>query len=216
MLKYARYLEYDVNAYPFTQILEREIFKIHPLEHLHVFWQAHKKKRGGSGELVYEDNLRLRDLMQRLPDDSLFYRLYHAFILNEIAPLYGKKISYSNHPQMRVHLASTVSVSKWHRDVDITGRHDQINVFLPFTHCADSNALWCESDYGQGDYHPLVMTYGQAFLFDGGYLTHGTVENTTGRTRVSLDFRFAPLPSAQGITPPWSDILAGRQQSFSS
>lgn len=210
MLKNACYLEYDVNVYPFAWILEHEVFKIRPLERLHVFWSAQKERQGGSSKLVYEDNLTLRNLMQRQPDDSSFYKLYHAFILREIAPLYGGKISYSNHPQMRVHLAGTSSVSKWHRDVDITNRPDQINVFLPFTSCSGTNALWCESNYGLGDYHPVPMTYGQAFLFDGGYLMHGSVENTSNATRVSLDFRFAPLKRLQPIASPWSDVLAGR------
>ncbi len=210
MLKYACYLEYDVKTYPFARILESEVFKIRPLEQLHLFWRAHKKRQGGNDEPTYKDNLTLRGLMQKQPDHSLFYKLYHAFILKEIAPLYGGKISYSHHPQMRVHMAGTPSVSKWHRDVDITGRDDQINVFLPFTHCSGSNALWCESDYRLGDYHPLAMSYGQAFLFDGGYLMHGSVENTSGLTRVSLDFRFAPTSQPQDIASPWSDILAGR------
>ncbi len=210
MLKYACYLDYDVNVYPFARILEREVFKIRPLEQLHIFWQSQKKRQYGKDDLTYADNLALRSLMQKLPDDSSFYKLYHTFILQKIVPLYGHKLSYSTHPKMRVHLAGTPSASKWHRDVDITKRPDQINVFLPFTNCFDTNALWCESDYGKGDYQPLPIAYGQALLFDGGYLTHGTLTNTTDVTRISLDFRFAP--TAQHVARPWSAILAGRPQ----
>lgn len=54
MLKYACYLEYDVKVYPFVRILEREVFKIRPLEQLHVFWKAEKKKRGWHDELIVE------------------------------------------------------------------------------------------------------------------------------------------------------------------
>jgi hypothetical protein len=210
MLKFARYLEYDVASYPFARILEREVFRVRPLEQLHIFWRAQKKRQGGGDEPTYADNLTLRGLMQRQPDDSGLYKLYHAFIIREIAPLYGGKISYTNHPQMRVHLAGTPSVSKWHRDVDVTHRSDQINVFLPFTNCFGTNTLWCESDYGIQDYQPLPMTYGQAFFFDGGYLMHGSVANTSDVTRVSLDFRFAPI-SRHGALP-WSAILAGRSR----
>ena len=109
---------------------------------------------------------------------------------------------------MRVHLAGTPDVSKWHRDVDVTGRTDQINAFLPFTRCFDGSALWCESDYGRGDYAPLQMEYGRLYLFDGGYLAHGTMPNATDCTRISLDFRFALADgTSAGL---WSEILAAR------
>jgi hypothetical protein len=50
--------------------------------------------------------------MRQLSDDSLFYKLYHAWIARMVAPKYGLKISYSAHPKMRVHLAGTGSVSE--------------------------------------------------------------------------------------------------------
>jgi hypothetical protein len=207
MLANAIYLEYDIARYPFAAILEREVFNVRPLADLHRFWGDHKRRSGGDGSLEYRDNLALRGVMQRLPDDSSFRRLYHAFVRHEIAPHYGRTISYSNGPKMRVHLAGTPSVSAWHHDVAVTHRPEQINVFLPFTDCCETNALWCESDYGRGDYQPVPLVYGQALLFDGGYLSHGSVPNRTNATRVSLDFRFAPKRS---VERPWCDVLAGR------
>jgi ectoine hydroxylase-related dioxygenase (phytanoyl-CoA dioxygenase family) len=34
------------------------------------------------------------------------------------------------------------------------------------------------------------VRYGEVLIFDGGYLSHGTVSNQTQTTRVSLDMRF--------------------------
>jgi hypothetical protein len=208
MLSHAQIVSYDTTEYPFAWVLECMVFKVRPLHELHQHWRRHKARIDGNSEIGYSDNLGLRKMMQDVPEDSLFLRLYHKFVRSVLAPLYGGKISYSSRPKMRVHLAGTGGVSKWHRDVDVTHRPDQVNAFLPFTPCFDSCALWCESEYGKGDYRPISLEYGQLLLFDGGYLEHGTVPNTTDSTRVSLDFRFAPLNDQ--VEPPWSEILAGR------
>jgi ectoine hydroxylase-related dioxygenase (phytanoyl-CoA dioxygenase family) len=55
----------------------------------------------------------------------------------------------------------------------------------------DTNTIWVETDYGRGDYVPVPVSYGEILLFDGGWLLHGSVPNTTPVTRVSFDFRFA-------------------------
>lgn len=213
MLKYAQHLPYSTQKFPFAQILEEQVFKFKPLSKLHEHWLFYKqRKHGKKARLVYADNLHLRSLMQNLPDHAPFYKLYYRFVQHVIAPLFGGKIAYSNHPKMRVHLAGTPSVSKWHRDVDITKRPDQINVFLPFTPCFDTNTLWCESSYHLKDYQPIPIAYGEALIFDGGYLSHGTIANTTNTTRVSLDFRFAV--KTNNIKAPWSQILEGRSENM--
>lgn len=207
MLSRAITISYDTSVFPFADLLETRIFKTSPLSELHKSYRRFKRKRFGSDDLGYRDNLDLRKLMQDQSDDSSLIKLYRCFVAKVIAPNFGGRISYSSRPKMRVHLAQTPSVSKWHRDVDVTGRYDQINAFLPFTTCRDEAALWCESDYGLGDYSPIPLEYGQIFLFDGGCLSHGTVANSTNLTRVSLDFRFAPEGN---IVTPWSEILGGR------
>lgn len=102
--------------------------------------------------------------MQALPDDSPFYILHHKWIAELVAPKFGKRIRYSAHPKMRVHLAGTSSVSDFHRDADVTGRSDQINCYLPFTDVFDSDTLWAESAYGLQDYHPINLRYGEALI----------------------------------------------------
>ncbi|HEX3683229.1 MAG TPA: hypothetical protein VHU83_11895 [Bryobacteraceae bacterium] len=187
----ARSLAYDTREFPFAKWLAANLFKVPRLDKLHE--QATRFRPAGHAVSVlsYDDNLRLRDLMQQLEDKSYFYRLYHRFAVQVIGGEFGGKIAYSNHPKMRVHLAGTPTVSKWHRDVDVTKRPDQINVWLPFTDSFGGNSLWIETDYGRGDYRPVDVRYGQALLFDGGFLEHGTVTNDTNVTRISLDFRFS-------------------------
>lgn len=184
-------LAYDTKRYPFAAWLAAALFKVPALDELHQHWRQHKLARGASGELGYADNLRLRALMQRLPDDAPFYTLYRAFVRRVIAPAFGGRISYASHPKMRVHLAGTPTVSRWHRDVSVTKRPELITVWLPFTDAFAGNTLWIESGYGTGDHRPIDVAYGQALIFDGGYLEHGTVANDSGRSRVSADFRFS-------------------------
>jgi len=59
------------------------------------------------------------------------------------------------------------------------------------------NTLWVESDYGLRDFQPVDVPYGAALIFDGGSLEHGTVNNDTHSTRISIDFRFSLKNSKQ-------------------
>jgi hypothetical protein len=189
----ASLIAYDTTRFPFAGWLARALFRVSQLDELHDAWRRHKAAKGLSSELGYADNLRLRALMQQLPDDSPFYTLYRGFVRRVIAPAFGGRISYASHPKMRVHLAGTPTVSKWHRDVTVTMRPELITVWLPFTSAFGSNTLWVESGYGTADHRPIDVAYGQALIFDGGYLEHGTVANCTAKSRVSVDFRFSTI-----------------------
>ena len=110
------------------------------------------------------DNLTLRRLMQDLPDDSPFYRLYRHFMWKVLAPTVGQPLSYSSHPKMRVHLPDTPSVSSFHSDVPVTKRIDQVNLWMPFTDVDDTATLWLESFYRRGDYAPFWCATGSTHL----------------------------------------------------
>lgn len=198
-------LSYDIQKYPFQQILASHVFGVKKLDELHLDWLAKTNKT----TLEYADNLYLRKIMQDLPDDSVLYKLYKRWVAKVLAPNFAGKISFSNRPKMRVHLANTSSVSNFHRDADVTGKPHQINCYLPFTDVYDTNTIWCEQDYGQTNYAPLCLKYGEALLWDGGMLTHGTFANKTAHTRISCDFRFHPLDPLS-LQPPWSDIISNR------
>ncbi len=198
-------LDYDTEKYPFQQILAKHVYKVPEINQLHKVW----KKQSGKEKLTYKDNLRLRKLMQQQPDDSLFYRVYHKWIARVLSPHFGCRIRYSAHPKMRVHLAGTGCVSDFHRDVEVTKRYDQINCYLPFTDVYQTSTLWCEMDYNEENYQPLNLKYGQALLWDGGCLKHGTYFNKTDNTRLSCDFRFTPKDLAI-VKSPWRDILSSR------
>lgn len=184
-------IKYDPQEWPFAEILKRDVFKVPRLENLHDFILAKKKRLGYKIRLSNEDNLAMRQLMRNQKDDSPFYQLYRHFMVKILAPLVGQSLTYSSHPEMRVHLAGTASASAFHNDVSVTNRVDQINFWMPFTDVYDTATLWVESDYGLADYQPIPVKYGQVLIFDGGYLDHGTKTNTTNTTRISIDMRFS-------------------------
>ena len=199
---------YSTKKYPFAPILERQVFRVPRLSRLHRYLRATRERKRIDKPLCHGDNLALRRHMQEQPEESLLYQTYFRFVYHFIAPRFQGKISYSHHPKMRVHLSETKSVSGWHRDADVTKRPEQLTVWLPFTDCDDTNTLWIESDYGKKDFRPVKVDYGQVLVFDGGYLEHGTVANTTDRTRVSLDFRFC---STRETLPPLARRLLDRR-----
>ncbi|MGK5547437.1 phytanoyl-CoA dioxygenase family protein [Streptomyces sp. URMC 127] len=122
---------------------------------------------------------------------------FRAFVETTAQSVLGPLSWYQDPPIFRVHFPGTDSVSPLHKDRDFTPsratlsslRRRYHNVWVPLTDVRDGCALWLESSEGSGDYAPVSLDYGQAFIFDGMNLTHGSVRNDTGRTRVSLEFR---------------------------
>jgi hypothetical protein len=63
---------------------------------------------------------------------------------------------------------------------------------VPLTPSFGTNALYTESHPGKEDWHPLLAkSVGIGFLWDGARCLHYTMENTTNKTCVSLNFRIA-------------------------
>ncbi|RVD79584.1 streptomycin biosynthesis enzyme StrG [Pseudomonas koreensis] len=183
-------VEYDTVAFPFQQIVARDIYGVSELALLHRA-QAEREQWRGDERAGYHANLRLRERMKGLAEDCQLYQAYHGFARSVIAAAFGGKIAYANQPKWRVHLAHTCSVSAWHCDAQVTRRSDQLTVWVPFVDVDEGCAMHVETGYGRGDFAPVTLRYGQALIFDGGYLAHGTVHNHTEVTRVSMDMRFA-------------------------
>jgi hypothetical protein len=190
----ARLLSYDTGKYPFAKTIHA-IMQCNQLNKLHVFeYMKLKDSASKSRVFSFNYNMELREKLKKMDDNTAFYQLYHKWVKEIFSPLFENKISYNSHPSFRVHMAGTPSISAWHTDFEVTGRKDQITVWVPFTDAFDTNTIWMESDYGKGDYAPVHVKYGEALLFDGNCLSHGSVSNATELSRLSFDFRFKPKP----------------------
>jgi ectoine hydroxylase-related dioxygenase (phytanoyl-CoA dioxygenase family) len=53
----------------------------------------------------------------------------------------------------------------------------------------ETTAIWAETLPGLGDYHPLNVEKGNILAFNGNMCNHGNKINSTGKSRISFDFR---------------------------
>jgi hypothetical protein len=116
---------------------------------------------------------------------------YRSFVLELLGDMVSGISSYQSPPSFRFHYCGRSS-SVFHRDRDFGVEDGRINVWVPLTSVWGENSLWLESDIGAKNYKPIVLKLGQALIFDGVNLGHGSMINTTDSTRVSFDFRFLP------------------------
>jgi len=116
---------------------------------------------------------------------------YRSFILELLGDTVSGISSYQSPPSFRFHYCGRSS-SVFHRDRDFGVEDGRLNVWVPLTSVWGENSLWVESDVGAKNYKPIVLKLGQALVFDGVNLGHGSMINTTDSTRVSFDFRFLP------------------------
>ncbi|HEX8830532.1 MAG TPA: hypothetical protein VF705_05165 [Longimicrobium sp.] len=118
--------------------------------------------------------------------------LLHRFVRRVVEPVFGPISSYQDHACLRIHMQGGGSISRFHRD-DAWGQRAGVqNVWIPFTRVWGSNTLWVESEPGRGDFAPVSLNYGEAVVFPGAELEHGSVANNSGSTRVSADVRVTP------------------------
>lgn len=208
-----KFVEYDTAKYPFARIFAERVARAPDLSRFHEVFLKRKLDGGGAeAAITYQDNIATRALLKRAAQEPWFFKLYRAFVVNIIGPLFGGHLTYNWPPVFRVHMGGSPSISALHRDTEVTGRHDLIAVWVPFVDTFGANTIWIEKEYGSRDLAPVAVNYGQALMFDSGYLWHASVPNTTDVTRFSMDFRVASKPG--GAEPPDLGILAARPPGY--
>ena len=118
-------------------------------------------------------------------------QLYAAFVSDVLREVVGEIAAYQSPPSFRFHYCGLGS-SVFHRDKDFGVEDGRVNVWVPLTEVWGDNSLWIENAVGTKNYRPVQMSPGQALIFDGVNLSHGSKINTTHSTRISFDFRVLP------------------------
>jgi hypothetical protein len=122
-----------------------------------------------------------------------FLNLYREFVAHVVEQNYKSNdgdILYQKTPTFRVHLPENLAVGAFHCDSDFNHPDGEENYIIPITKMYGTNTVWCESDVGLLDFHPIPrLQIGELFMFNGNKLRHGNLVNKTGETRVSMDFR---------------------------
>jgi ectoine hydroxylase-related dioxygenase (phytanoyl-CoA dioxygenase family) len=117
---------------------------------------------------------------------------YDNFIKDFIRNRYQESIVYQKRPTFRIHMPGNVAVGEFHKDKHYQHSIWETNYWLPFTDAFSTNTIWIESEEDKGDFSPIELGWGELLIFDGSNLNHGNKPNTTGVSRVSIDFRIMP------------------------
>ena len=171
---------YDTSRYDFRGWARRALGD--DLEHLH--------QRPHPQPLMWQRGRAYRELLEATSCDPAFQDLLGAFMGEAVSRIAGPVISYQKKPAVRVALSDCGSISGFHRDIEAGQHPDASNLWIPMTSVSGANALWIETEPDSDRYRPVPLEYGEAMIFDGGHVRHGSVANDTGSTRVSIDVRF--------------------------
>lgn len=125
-----------------------------------------------------------------------------------------KEVVFQAVPILRVSPPSTVPMGRRHKDRDYGHQPGQVNFWMPLCSAFGANSLFVEADNAHGASHPLEGDWGDIHRFYGNGLYHHTVPNTTGTTRISLDFRVVPMPLYDDDWPASRGRRNGQQQFF--
>lgn len=143
--------------------------------------------------------LRLRETDQKTKWHERYYSLfqeslsmlYQSFVLKQISPLFPEPIYFQSIPSLRIHLPNNLAVGEFHRDIDYGHPQEEVNFWLPLTKANGTSAPLIED--GDGSLVSLNSDVGEILSFDAANRRHGNVINTTGQSRVSIDFRVLPV-----------------------
>jgi len=193
-LRVERSFLFDVETYPLHQILANTI----GVEDLSLIHQHEE-----------QDKRALLSKLLNLNSRKEFHECYDNFVTSICIPLihsqgvsdnlFSTRFSgqqevcyrYQAFPCIRVMKPGEFSIGP-HCDMVYGHSIANINFHIPLTPTFGTNALYTETHPGKEDWHPLTAkSLGLGYIFDGARCLHFSLENTTNRTRVSLDFRIA-------------------------
>jgi len=183
--------KYDVEKYP-LRALVCEALGTEDLENLHEHYNYAPFTMENNSNTVLHDRF-----YDKLRTGWLeFHGAYDRFIEDIVVPIFGSRdFIVQKTPTFRVHLVGNWAVPEFHRDSQPGYNHPEgeINFQIAITDMFGTNATWCESVPGLGDFAPMEMKQGEFTIFNGNTCDHGNMINDSGHTRVSFDFRILPL-----------------------
>jgi len=132
-------------------------------------------------------------LFRRSAEYADFIDAFRRFVRDVVVGIVGGDVAYQCPPTLRFHMPGQRPLGSRHKDSSYAGHTgNEINFWVPLTSVCGANSLFVESGPGKADFESLDLDYGALFRFDGENCEHHTVANSTGVTRVSLDFRVIP------------------------
>ncbi len=181
---------YDTTRWDFRSLVAK-VFDTDDLEHLHLnaaFNPLTRDDPAPNYEATKNSWAASKALKEAVSAaaEPIFRDLLHGLVADIFHPI----ASFQPRAAARVNFHGAKAILRFHTDAEYGQDLEAVNLWLPVTSAFGSNSMYLESAVGRGDYTPLRLTYGQACLFHGGQLMHGTQDNDSGSTRISFDLRF--------------------------
>jgi hypothetical protein len=193
---------YNIQTYPFYQKIQ-EIFNIQVP--LHDLGSAFPESQMNQVTFETDTATFFHKKYYTSEKYSEVVKLYIDFLKECILPLFNEdKLVVQKEPSFRVHLPNNTALGKRsdQSDEEIIGMHcdgdyghpaEEINFMLSITGQEGSNSCYIESSPNKGDFFPVKISKGEFVSFYGNQCRHYNMKNTTGKTRVSFDFRVIPF-----------------------
>lgn len=179
-------LSYNLDRYPFRRCLS-DLWGALP-ESLHQSYPILRDERGLT---------QAHREYYRTFDTSGMGTIYRDFVASELASLFPESIVFQRIPTLRIHMPGAKAVEDFHVDSEFGHQAGCVNFWLPVMSTHGTNALHldcagmdisAEADLSSGIV-PVEVALGEVLRFDAVHTRHGNRINTTGETRVSIDFR---------------------------
>ncbi|WP_116126755.1 hypothetical protein [Lewinella sp. IMCC34183] len=188
--------DYDPARYPFRSLISRYI-GTDDLEDLRAAYTSDPELANSLYKNMEQSPVfKAMYAGLRSAEGEEFYAVYECFIREVIRPQFTEPIYYQTKPSHRILFADVPGQSRFHRDADYGHDPAEINYWVALTPAYATNTFWIESEEGKEDYQPVETRPGQYARFRGSTLSHGAKNNTTGKSRVSFDFRVIPAADA--------------------
>jgi hypothetical protein len=171
----------------------------------------------------------IKDYYSFIDSNSLFFDFYLDFICKYIKPLFPEEeyLIYQSTPNLRISFPGSTAIGKRdidptpdiigiHRDAEFNHSCEEINFIIPLTDMYDTNSIYYEQSINS-NIHPenflnLNITPNNFFMCYFNKLLHYNRINTTGKTRMSLDFRI--IPYSKYIEKPMNSISHNKKMTI--
>jgi ectoine hydroxylase-related dioxygenase (phytanoyl-CoA dioxygenase family) len=202
-------VKYDIKKYPFIDIVTKWLDC--DLSKTHIHYSLNDQIKGIGSDTMSSPHKTFYSNMDN--NSESFASLYKSFIKDVLFPQINQECYYQTFPGFRIASPDNVAVSTWHADGDEENLHPpgEINIFLPLTNCYGNNSMWIESEPGKKDFHPVKLSKGEVYIFDGNKCVHGNYRNDTMDTRISFDFRLMPKDK---YDPNYPHVTATKKLSY--
>ena len=192
-------IPYDTHTYDFQSIVRR-IFEVDDLQ------KTHELLPSVTEQITFDDDTKtwFHKKYYSSATYSELIKLYDRFVKEVILPRYSdSEFAVQVDPSFRIHLPNNTALGVRendsddkigiHCDADYNHQIGEINFILPLTPMFDTNSVYTESEPGKEDYHSINVPIGNVFCFYGNKCRHYNMKNTTGVSRLSIDFRIIPM-----------------------